>query len=77
VPLRRRVQSIIDRRFYRRKYDAARTLAAFGSALRDETNLDQLTTRLTAVVDEALQPDSVTLWLWPAADGQVDQPSRP
>src|SRR5579859_2997908 len=77
VPLRRRVQSIIDRRFYRRKYDAARTLAAFGSALRDETNLDQHTTPITAVVDEALQPDSVTLWLWPAADGQVDQPSRP
>lgn len=63
VPVRRRVQAFIDRRFYRRKYDAARTLAAFGTALRDETDLDQLTAHLTAVVDEAMQPDSVGLWL--------------
>jgi hypothetical protein len=63
VPLRRRVQAVIDRRFFRRKYNAARTVAAFGAALRDETNLEQLSAHLTAVVDEAMQPESVGLWL--------------
>jgi hypothetical protein len=67
VPLRRWVQAIIDRRFFRRKYDAARTVAAFGAALRDETNLEQLSAHLTAVVDEAMQPESVGLWLAPGA----------
>ena len=62
-PLRVRVQSVIDRRLYRRKYDAARTLTAFGAALRDETNLDHLTAHLTDVVDETMQPLSIGLWL--------------
>jgi len=63
VPLRRWVQAVIDRRFFRRKYDASRTVAAFGAALRDETNLEALSAHLTAVVDEAMQPESVGLWL--------------
>jgi hypothetical protein len=62
-PLRSRVQRVIDRRFYRRKYDAARTLAAFGTQARDETNLGLLTQRLEATVREAMQPAHLGLWL--------------
>jgi hypothetical protein len=61
--LRRWVQTAIDRRFYRRKYDAARTLAAFGSAVRDEVDIDQLNDRLLAMVDETMQPHEAWLWL--------------
>jgi hypothetical protein len=63
VPLRARVQAEIDRRLYRRKYDAARTLAAFGSKLRDEVELAVLTEQLLNVVDDTMQPASVGLWL--------------
>jgi hypothetical protein len=63
VPARNRVQAVIDRRFYRRKYDAARTVAAFGNVVRDEVELDQLTERLTEVVEETLQPEIVNVWL--------------
>jgi hypothetical protein len=63
TPLRNRVQVIIDRRFYRQKYDAQQVLAQFAQTARDETDLDALTAELTHVVQETLQPEQVSVWL--------------
>ena len=62
-PLRRRIQDFIDHRFYRRKHDAARTLEAFSSKLREETDLDTLNVELLSVVRETMQPEHVSLWV--------------
>ena len=66
APLRRRVQEFIDRRFYRRKYDAAQALKAFSAAARDEVKLEKLTALLVSAANESMQPQSLSLWLMPS-----------
>ncbi|HSK35433.1 MAG TPA: hypothetical protein VLA80_01725, partial [Actinomycetota bacterium] len=67
APLRRRVQAAVDRRFNRRRYDAARTVAGFAARLREQVDLDALSTELLAVVDQTVQPSRTSLWLRPPA----------
>jgi hypothetical protein len=82
-PARRRIQGVVDRRFNRRKYDAAKTIEAFSSRLREQVDLDTLAAELLAVVDQTVQPTTAWLWLRPSARalasgrGQAATPSYP
>jgi hypothetical protein len=67
------VQDFIDRRFYRRRYDAEKTLSDFGQFVRDETDLEALTAELLRVTQETMQPEQATIWLKQPANGFHDE----
>jgi uncharacterized membrane protein YbhN (UPF0104 family) len=73
-PARRRIQQAVDRRFNRRKYNAAKTIQAYSVRLRDQLDLDTLSAELLAVVDQTMQPTRVSLWLRPSAHGSSGTP---
>jgi hypothetical protein len=74
--MRRRVQSGVDRRFNRRKYDAAKTIEAFSGRLRQQIDLDTLSAELLAVIDETVEPTMLSLWLRPSAPPSEGQATR-
>ena len=73
-PARRRIQQAVDRRFNRRKHNAANTIQAFSTRLREQIDLDALATELLAVVDQTMEPTRVSLWLRPSAPGSSGIP---
>jgi hypothetical protein len=75
-PLRHRIQPFIDRRFYRRKYDARKTLEEFSSKLRDKTDLQELNNDLVGVIMETMQPAHISLWLGSSRRGVEDEEEK-
>jgi hypothetical protein len=73
-PARRRVQGLVDRRFNRRRHDAVQTIQAFSERLRQQVDLDTLTSELLGVVEQTMQPTAVSLWLRPPAEHSAQQP---